>query len=41
MSLERDCQEVEVTPNLLLFITFGMTLEGRVMNLIHNHTTSS
>jgi hypothetical protein len=28
MSLERDCYGVEVTPNLELEITFGMSLEG-------------
>jgi hypothetical protein len=28
MSLEGDCHEVEVTPNLELLVTFGMTLEG-------------
>jgi hypothetical protein len=28
MSLERDCHEVEVTPNLELLVTFGMSLEG-------------
>jgi hypothetical protein len=25
MSLEGDCHEVEVTPNLKLFVTFGMS----------------
>jgi hypothetical protein len=28
MSLEGNCHEVEVTPNLELLITFGMNLEG-------------
>jgi hypothetical protein len=28
MSLEGDCHEVEVTPNLELFVTFGLRLEG-------------
>jgi hypothetical protein len=28
MSLERDCHEVEVTPNLELLVTFGVSLEG-------------
>ncbi len=28
MSLEKDCHEVEVTPNLKLLVTFGMSLEG-------------
>jgi hypothetical protein len=28
MSLEVDCHEVEVTPNLELLVTFGMSLEG-------------
>jgi hypothetical protein len=28
MSLERDCHEVEVTPNLELLVTFGMNLDG-------------
>jgi hypothetical protein len=27
MSLEGDCHEVEVTPNLELLVTFGMSLE--------------
>ena len=27
MSLEGDCCEIEVTPNLELFVTFGMSLE--------------
>jgi hypothetical protein len=27
MSLEGDCQEVEVTPNLELLVTFGMRLD--------------
>jgi hypothetical protein len=29
MSLEGDCHEVEVTPNLGLLVTFGMSLEGK------------
>jgi hypothetical protein len=28
MSLERDCHEVEVMPNLELLVTFGMSSEG-------------
>ncbi len=28
MSLEGDCREVEVTPNLELLVTLGMNLEG-------------
>ncbi len=28
MSLEVDCHEVEVTPNLELLVTIGMSLEG-------------
>jgi hypothetical protein len=28
MSLEGDCRELEVTPNLELLVTFGMSLEG-------------
>jgi hypothetical protein len=28
MSLDGDCNEVEVTPNLELLVTFGMTLKG-------------
>jgi hypothetical protein len=28
MSLEGDCQEVEVTPNLELLVAFGTRLEG-------------
>jgi hypothetical protein len=28
MSLEGNCREVEVTPNLELLVTFGMSLEG-------------
>jgi hypothetical protein len=28
MSLEGDCPEVEVTPNLELLVTFGMSSEG-------------
>jgi hypothetical protein len=31
MSLEGDCHEVEVTPNLELLVTFGMSLD-RVSN---------
>jgi hypothetical protein len=27
-SLEEDCHEVEVAPNLELLVTFGMSLEG-------------
>jgi hypothetical protein len=27
MSLEGDCNEVEITPNLELLVTFGMSLE--------------
>jgi hypothetical protein len=28
MNLERDCHEVEVTPNLESLVTFGMSSEG-------------
>jgi hypothetical protein len=28
MSLEGDCYEVEVTPDLELLVSFGMSLEG-------------
>ncbi len=28
MSLEEDCPELEVTPNLELLVTFGLSLEG-------------
>jgi hypothetical protein len=28
MSLEGDCHEVEVTPNLEMLVNFGMSLEG-------------
>ncbi len=28
MSLEGNCHEVEVAPNLELLVTFGMSLEG-------------
>jgi hypothetical protein len=28
MSLEGDCDEVEVTPDLELLVTFGISLEG-------------
>jgi hypothetical protein len=28
MSLEGDCREVEVPPNLELLVTFGMSVEG-------------
>jgi hypothetical protein len=28
MSWEGDCHEVELTPNLELLVTFGMSLEG-------------
>jgi hypothetical protein len=28
MSLEGDCHEVEITPNLELLVTFGLSLEG-------------
>ena len=41
MSLEGDCYEVEVTPNLELLVTFGMSLEGVCHELLHNFTTSS
>ena len=39
MSLEGDCHEVEVTPNLESLITFGMSGEGG--NFVHNFTTNS
>jgi hypothetical protein len=41
MSLEGDCHEVEVTPNLELLVNFGMSLEGACHDLINNFTTSS
>ncbi len=41
MSLEGDCHEVEVTPNLKLLVTFGMSLERVCHELLHNFTTSS
>jgi hypothetical protein len=28
MSLERDCREVEVTPNLEILVFFSMSLQG-------------
>jgi hypothetical protein len=28
MSLEEDCHEVVITPNLELLVTFGVSLEG-------------
>ncbi len=28
MSLEGDCHEIEITPNLQLLVTFDMSLEG-------------
>jgi hypothetical protein len=28
MRLEEDCHEIEVTPNLELLVTFGMSFEG-------------
>jgi hypothetical protein len=28
MSMEGDCHEIKVTPNLELLVTFGMSLEG-------------
>ncbi len=34
MGLEGDCHEVEVTPNLELLVTFGMSLE-RVCNELY------
>jgi hypothetical protein len=40
MNLERDCHEVEVTPNLELLVLFGMSLEGVCRELIHNLTSS-
>jgi hypothetical protein len=36
MSLERDCHEVEVTPNLELLVIFGMSLEGVCHELYTN-----
>jgi hypothetical protein len=33
MSLVGDCHEVEVTPNLELLVTFGMSLEGACQEL--------
>ncbi len=41
MSLEGDCHDIEVTPNLELLVTFGMSLEGVCNELIPNFTTSS
>jgi hypothetical protein len=40
MSLEGDCHQVEVTPNLELLITFGISWRECVMSFIHNFTTS-
>jgi hypothetical protein len=44
VSLEGDCHEVEVTPNLEFLVTSGMSLEGFCHELymyVHNFTTSS
>jgi hypothetical protein len=41
MSLEGDCHEVVVTPNLELLVTFGMSLEGVCDELYMNLTSSS
>jgi hypothetical protein len=40
MSLDGDCHEVEVTPNLKLLVTFGMSLTGVCMSFIHKFITS-
>jgi hypothetical protein len=39
--LEGDCHEVEVTPNLELLVTFGMSLKGVCHEILDNFTTSS
>ena len=41
MSLEGDCHDLEVTPNLELLVTFGRSLEEFFMSLIHNFTKNS
>jgi hypothetical protein len=40
MSLEGDCYEVEVTPNLEFLIIFGMSLEGVYHELVPNSEAS-
>jgi hypothetical protein len=40
LSLEEDCHELEVTPNLELLVTFGMSLEGvrhYLYTLVHHN----
>jgi hypothetical protein len=39
MSLDGDCHEIEVTPNLKLLVTFEMSLKG-VCHELPNFTTS-
>ena len=34
LSLEGDCVEVEVTPNLEFLVTFGLSLEGGCVELV-------
>jgi hypothetical protein len=41
MTLEGDRREVEVTPDLALLVTFGMSLEGIFHELYTFFTTSS
>jgi hypothetical protein len=38
MSLEADCHEVKVTPNLELLVTFGGDFD---LSFMHNFTTCS
>jgi hypothetical protein len=35
MSLEGDCHEVEVTPNLELLVTFGMFFGGSLSQVLY------
>jgi hypothetical protein len=39
--LERDCDELEVTPNLEFLVTFGMKLEELCNELDTKYTTKS
>jgi hypothetical protein len=41
MSLKGGCHELEVTPNLELLVTFGISLRKFVISLIQNYTTTS
>ena len=41
MSLDRDCYKVEVTPNLELLVTFGLSVEEVNMSFINNFTKCS